>query len=74
MTAEIIDGKEMARRVREELAQKTVFLKHKPHLAVVLVGNDEASLIYDRNKQRAAQEIGMECVIHHCRKIFPKRS
>lgn len=65
MTAEIIDGKEMARRVREELAQKTALLKHKPHLAVVLVGNDEASLIYDRNKQRAAQEIGMECVIHH---------
>ena len=65
MTAEIIDGKEMARRVREELAQKTALLKLKPHLAVVLVGNDEASLIYDRNKQRAAQEIGMECVIHH---------
>ena len=65
MTAEIIDGKEKARRVREELAQKTALLKHKPHLAVVLVGNDEASLIYDRNKQRAAQEIGMECVIHH---------
>ncbi len=65
MTAEIIDGKEMARRIREELAQKTALLKHKPHLAVVLVGNDEASLIYDRNKQRAAQEIGMECVIHH---------
>lgn len=65
MTAEIIDGKEIARRVREELAQKTALLKHKPHLAVVLVGNDEASLIYDRNKQRAAQEIGMECVIHH---------
>ena len=41
MTAEIIDGKEMARRVREELAQKTALLKHKPHLAVVLVGNDE---------------------------------
>lgn len=65
MTAEIIDGKKTAEILRNELAQKIAAETSKPHLAVVLVGNDPASLIYDKNKQKAAQAMGMECVIHH---------
>lgn len=65
MTAKIIDGKNIALRLREELAEKIAKLDTKPFLAVVLVGNDEASLIYDRNKQKAAQAMGMDCEIYH---------
>ncbi len=65
MTAQIIDGRSLAQQIRETLKFKVSALKKKPHLAVVLVGNDEASLIYDRNKQKAALEIGMKCNIHH---------
>ncbi len=65
MTAKIIDGKKTAEILRTELAQKIALETIKPYLAVVLVGDDPASLIYDRNKQKAAQAMGMECVIHH---------
>ena len=65
MTAQIIDGKIMAQNLRDELAQKVAHLPTSPYLAVVLVGNDEASIIYDRNKQKAAEAIGMKCKIHH---------
>lgn len=65
MTAQIIDGKIMAQNLRDELAQKVAHLPTSPYLAVVLVGNDEASIIYDRNKQKAAEAIGMKCKIYH---------
>lgn len=63
--AQIIDGKTIARNVRDTLAQKVSSCVEKPRLAVILVGNDEASLVYDRAKQRAAKEIGMDCQIYH---------
>lgn len=65
MTATIIDGKAAALQIRAELAEKIAQLSGKPYLAVILVGNDEASLIYDRNKQKAALAMGMECDIYH---------
>lgn len=63
--AQIIDGKALALKIRTELAEKISSYTLKPNLAVILVGNDEASLIYDRNKQKAAQAIGMDCHIYH---------
>lgn len=65
MTAQIIDGKLMAQNLRKELAEEIKKLDKQPHLAVILVGNDEASIIYDRNKKKAAEDIGMTCDIHH---------
>ena len=65
MTAKVIDGKSMAQNLREELVKRVNELNKKPHLAVILVGNDEASIIYDRNKKKAAEDIGMTCNIHH---------
>ena len=65
MTAKIIDGKNMAAELRQKMAAQVEQLPSKPYLAVVLVGDDEASLIYDRNKKQAAEAIGMECTIHH---------
>lgn len=61
----MIDGKAFAKELREELATKIALHAKKPSLAVILVGDDEASLIYDRNKQKAAQEMGMDCEIFH---------
>ncbi|MDP6839585.1 MAG: bifunctional methylenetetrahydrofolate dehydrogenase/methenyltetrahydrofolate cyclohydrolase FolD [Planctomycetota bacterium] len=62
MTAIIIDGKATAGAVREELARCVAELKDRgvhPGLAVVLVGEDPASQVYVRNKDRAASEAGL---------------
>ncbi len=72
MTATIIDGKLIAENLRNLLAEKIAALPNKPYLAVVLVGNDPASIIYDRNKQKAAQALGMVCDIYHLPEETPE--
>ena len=62
--AKIINGKRLAAQVREELSAKVADCAKTPVLAVVLIGNNEASRIYVRNKQKAAQEVGIKCDIH----------
>lgn len=60
---EIINGKEVAKKIREELKEKVIELKEqgvKPKLAVIMVGNDRASAVYVRNKSIACNEIGIE--------------
>ena len=63
MRADLIDGKSIAADVRAEVAEGVAELKAKsdivPGLAVVLLGDDPASAVYVRNKQRAATEVGM---------------
>ncbi len=63
MAAEIIDGKAIAKSVREELAVEVEQLKSDagvtPGLAVVLVGEDPASKVYVRNKHRACERVGI---------------
>ncbi len=62
MPATIIDGKEIARRVREDAAARTAALRARgvqPCLAVVLVGEDPASLSYVTGKEKALAEAGM---------------
>lgn len=61
--AEILDGKALAKKVREELKTKADELKEKgifPKLAVIMVGNDPSSKIYVRNKSKACEEVGIE--------------
>ena len=65
MTARIIDGKKIATGIREKHKQKIAALPSAPQLAIVLVGNDEPSLIYVRNKQKAAAQIGLLSQLHH---------
>ena len=65
MTARIIDGKKIAAQIRDNLKQKIATLQSTPQLAIVLVGNDEPSLIYVRNKQKAAAQIGLLSQLHH---------
>ncbi len=62
MTAQIIDGKQVAAEMRAELKEKVAALKTKgvtPGLAVVLVGEDPASKSYVTAKERACEEIGI---------------
>ena len=65
MTAQIIDGKALAKTVRHEVGQTISKLSQdapKPGLAVVLVGEDPASQVYVRHKERAAKEVGVEAI------------
>ncbi len=62
MSAQIIDGKQIAADVRGEVAQKVAELKAKgiaPCLAVILVGDNPASVSYVTGKQKALAEVGM---------------
>ena len=63
----IIDGKKLAKEIREDLKAKCDELKErgiKPKLAVVMVGNDKASQVYVRNKSKVCEEIGIEFEEH----------
>jgi methylenetetrahydrofolate dehydrogenase (NADP+)/methenyltetrahydrofolate cyclohydrolase len=63
MAAEIIDGKKMSLKIREEAKQRAGLLAEKgiiPCLAVVLVGEDPASLSYVKGKEKALADAGME--------------
>ena len=63
MPATVIDGKQMAEDIRREVAEEVRAFKEggnaSPGLAAVLVGDDPASAVYVRNKQRACDEAGM---------------
>lgn len=65
MTAQVIDGKKIAAELRKELALKIAQDGAKPKLAVIWVGNNEASRAYVRNKQKAAEEVGIVCDVYH---------
>jgi methylenetetrahydrofolate dehydrogenase (NADP+)/methenyltetrahydrofolate cyclohydrolase len=63
MSARILDGKALSSTVRAEVKARVDELKARgiqPCLAVVLVGEDPASVVYVRNKGKAAVEVGME--------------
>lgn len=59
MTARIIDGKTVAAALRARIAEQTAGLPFKAGLAVVLVGDNAASAVYVRNKDRAAKQAGL---------------
>jgi len=68
MTAKIIDGKAIAAEMRAEVAKQVAKLKADhgitPGLAVILVGEDPASEVYVRSKNRMTVEAGMKSVEH----------
>jgi methylenetetrahydrofolate dehydrogenase (NADP+)/methenyltetrahydrofolate cyclohydrolase len=68
MTATLLDGKKLAETVRAEArAQVEAFVREHgrtPGLEVVLVGEDPASQVYTRNKEKASKEIGMRGTLH----------
>lgn len=65
MTARILDGKALGARLRADLAARIAGLGFKPGLRVVRVGEDPASGVYVRNKDRAALEAGFDSATLH---------
>lgn len=65
MTARILDGKALGARLRAGLAERIAGLSFKPGLRVVRVGDDPASGVYVRNKDRAAAEAGFDSATIH---------
>ena len=68
MTAEILDGKAIAKQIRGETAEKVAKFTARtlcvPKLAAVLVGEDPASQVYVRNKERACEKAGITSELH----------
>ena len=60
MTATLIDGKAVAATLRQTIAARTAGLGFRPGLRVVRVGDDPASGVYVRNKDKAAKEVGFD--------------
>jgi methylenetetrahydrofolate dehydrogenase (NADP+)/methenyltetrahydrofolate cyclohydrolase len=54
----IIDGKKIAKQIREDIANEVKTFERPPGLAVLLVGEDSASAVYVRNKELACIEAG----------------
>jgi methylenetetrahydrofolate dehydrogenase (NADP+) / methenyltetrahydrofolate cyclohydrolase len=69
VTARVIDGKAVARKLRAEYAVRVERLKSQhglqPGIAVVLVGDNPASQVYVRNKIVACKDTGIHSELHH---------
>ena len=62
MPAQIIDGNQLAKQIRVDIATRVAILTAKgikPGLAVILIGEDPASQVYVRNKVKACEDVGM---------------
>ncbi len=58
--AEILDGKACAKEILSDIKVQVEKMTRKPSLAVILVGDDEASKIYVKNKEKTALELGFK--------------
>lgn len=61
----LLNGFELAKQCRAELAERVKTMPRAPKLAVILVGDNPASAIYVRNKEKAAAEVGIESLVYH---------
>lgn len=60
----LLNGFELAKQCRAELAERVKVMPRVPKLAVILVGDNPASAIYVRNKEKAAAEVGVESLVY----------
>lgn len=66
--AKLIDGKAIAAEIREEVKAEAMKLREQgiiPKLAVVLVGDDPASVVYANSKKKAAEKVGIDFELFH---------
>jgi methylenetetrahydrofolate dehydrogenase (NADP+)/methenyltetrahydrofolate cyclohydrolase len=67
MSAAVLEGKAVAAAIREEVRAQVAQLKEKgitPKMAVVLVGDDPASVLYARSKEKACKNSGIDFELH----------
>jgi methylenetetrahydrofolate dehydrogenase (NADP+)/methenyltetrahydrofolate cyclohydrolase len=69
VTARVLDGKTLAETIRSEIRAGVEAFRARfgraPGLDVVLVGDDPASIVYTRNKEKASNEVGIRGKLHH---------
>lgn len=65
MSAVIMDGKALAEKVKAQICEKVSKLRRQPGLAVILVGDNPASQVYVRNKERDCAQCGIMCYDYH---------
>ena len=68
MTAQLIDGIALSKKLRADVAARAAALRARgitPGLAVVLVGENPASQVYVRNKVKACEDSGLHSVLEH---------
>jgi methylenetetrahydrofolate dehydrogenase (NADP+)/methenyltetrahydrofolate cyclohydrolase len=69
VTARVLDGKMLAETIRAEVRAGVEAFRARagraPGLDVVLVGDDPASIVYTRNKEKASNEVGIRGKLHH---------
>lgn len=62
-----LDGRQVSIKIKENIRSEITFLRERkgiiPSLTVIIVGNNKASEVYVRNKERACQEVGIESQI-----------
>ena len=66
MTAQIINGNELAKEIRKDIAERAAKLTaagETPGLAVILVGDSPASMVYVLNKERACKANGIRSIL-----------
>ena len=68
MSAQLIDGKQIAEQCRLQVQQQAAVLQQQtgvvPHLAAILCGDDPASQVYVRNKEKACAKAGFRSTLH----------
>jgi methylenetetrahydrofolate dehydrogenase (NADP+)/methenyltetrahydrofolate cyclohydrolase len=75
MTARLIDGIALSKRIRIDVAERAATLAargHRPGLAVILVGDDPASQVYVRGKIRACEEAGLHSLFEKYDAALPE--
>ncbi len=65
MTAKIIDGKKIAQEVRNEIKEKIKSIGKTPGLAFILVGDNPASQVYVKGKDKACKEVGIYSEVYN---------
>lgn len=65
MSAVMMDGKALAEKVKAQIREKASKLRRQPGLAVILVGDNPASQVYVRNKERDCAQCGIMCYDYH---------
>ncbi len=66
--AQLLDGRSLAKVVNAETKQRVAALNDRhitPGIAVIMVGDDPASMIYTRNKEKKARQLGIKSVLKH---------
>lgn len=64
MPTQLIDGRELAKEITKKTAAQLASISGRPGLAIILVGNDPASEVYVKVKERACEKLGIPFALH----------